>query len=97
MQYRVAVFLYSPTYGVTSFTIYGAAGGCNTREKEQSRLQVLRGVVVVQQNDVFCRAMISFDLALRHRVIGPTARVPDPVLGQVLLKLTRDITRPIVR
>src|SRR5262249_22495905 len=37
-------------------------------------------VVVVQQNPVFHRAMISLDLALRHRVVRPAADMSDAVV-----------------
>ena len=44
-------------------------------------------VVVVQQDPVFHRAMISLDLALRHRVVRPAADMSDAVVFEPLAKL----------
>src|SRR5262249_58188273 len=46
-------------------------------------------VVVVQQDPVFHRAMISLDLALRHRVVRPAADMSDAVVLEPLAKLVR--------
>src|SRR5262249_4230114 len=43
-------------------------------------------VVVVQQDPVFHRAMISLDLALRHRVVRPAADMSDAVVLEPLAK-----------
>src|SRR5262245_11575354 len=48
-------------------------------------------VVVVQQNPVFHRAMISLDLALRHRVVRPAADMSDAVVLKPLTKLARHV------
>src|SRR5262249_10247089 len=48
-------------------------------------------VVVVQQDPVFHRAMISLDLALRHRVVGPAADMSDAVVLEPLAKLARHV------
>src|SRR6266571_2081834 len=48
-------------------------------------------VVVVQQDPVFHRAMISLDLALRHRVIRPAADMSDAVVLEPLAKLARHV------
>src|SRR6266700_667241 len=48
-------------------------------------------VVVVQQDPVFHRAMISLDLALRHRVIRPAADMSDAVVIEPLAKLARHV------
>src|SRR5512133_3615430 len=48
-------------------------------------------VVVVQQDPVFHRAMISLDLALRHRVVRPAADMSDAVVLEPLAKLARHI------
>ena len=37
-------------------------------------------VVVLQQDPVFHRAVISLDLALRHRVVRPAADMSDAVV-----------------
>src|SRR5262249_21485796 len=48
-------------------------------------------VVVVQQDPVFHRAMISLDLALRHRVVSPAADMSDAVVLEPLAKLARHV------
>src|SRR6516164_9845601 len=48
-------------------------------------------VVVVQQNPVFHRAMISLDLALRHRVVRPAADMSDAVVLEPLAELARHV------
>src|SRR5215467_6024253 len=48
-------------------------------------------VVVVQQDQVFHRAMISLDLALRHRVVRPAADMSDAVVLEPLAKLVRHV------
>src|SRR5262249_45089505 len=48
-------------------------------------------VVVVQQDPVFHRAMISLDLALRHRVVRPAADMSDAVVLEPLAKLARHV------
>src|SRR5215831_13520796 len=48
-------------------------------------------VVVVQQDPVFHRAMISLDLALRHRVVRPAADMSDAVVLEPLAKLVRHV------
>src|ERR1700746_556600 len=48
-------------------------------------------VVVLQQDPVFHRAVISLDLALRHRVVRPAADMSDPVLVEPLAKLARHV------
>src|SRR5207244_12734389 len=45
-------------------------------------------VVVVQQDPVFHRAMISLDLALRHRVIRPSAGISETVFIEPLANPT---------
>jgi hypothetical protein len=50
-------------------------------------------VVVVQQDPVFHRAMISLDLALRHRVIRPAADMSDAVVLEPLAELARHVGR----
>src|SRR5947209_5265860 len=44
-------------------------------------------VVVLQQDPVFHRAVISLDLALRHRVVRPAADMSDAVVIEPLAKL----------
>src|ERR1700756_4447293 len=48
-------------------------------------------VVVVQQDPVFHRAMISVELALRHRGVRPAADMSDAVVPEPLAKLARHI------
>src|SRR5215471_292861 len=48
-------------------------------------------VVIVQQDPVFHRAMISLDLALRHRVVRPAADMSDAVVLEPLAKLARHV------
>src|SRR5262249_22599354 len=48
-------------------------------------------VVVLQQDPVFHRAMISLDLALRHRVVRPAADMSDAVVLEPLTKLARHV------
>src|SRR6266478_3524999 len=48
-------------------------------------------VVVVRQDPVFHRAMISLDLALRHRVVRPAADMSDAVVLEPLAKLARHV------
>src|SRR6516225_1177109 len=48
-------------------------------------------VVVVQQDPVLHRAMISLDLALRHRVVRPAADMSDAVVLEPLTKLARHV------
>src|SRR5947209_945192 len=48
-------------------------------------------VVVVQQDPVFHRAMISLDLALRQRVRRPDADMSDAVVLEPLAKLARHV------
>src|SRR5262249_36275477 len=48
-------------------------------------------VVVVQQDPVFHRAMISLDLALRHRVVRPAVDMSDAVVLEPLAKLARHV------
>src|SRR6516165_9811155 len=48
-------------------------------------------VVVVQQDPVFHRAMISLDFALRHRVVRPAADMSDAVVLEPLAKLARHV------
>src|SRR5262249_12269752 len=48
-------------------------------------------VVVVQQDPVFHRAMISLDLALRHRVVRPAAAMSDAVVLEPLATLARHV------
>src|SRR6516164_2227725 len=47
--------------------------------------------LVVQQDPVFHRAMISLDLALRHRVVRPAADMSDAVILEPLAKLARHV------
>src|SRR5207237_9211334 len=46
-------------------------------------------VVVAQQDPVFHRAMISLDLAVRHRVIRPAADMHHAVVLEPLAQLAR--------
>src|SRR5215831_3247586 len=48
-------------------------------------------VVVVQQDPGFHRAMISLDLALRHRVVRPAVDMSDAVVLEPLAKLARHV------
>src|SRR5258707_5835825 len=48
-------------------------------------------VVVLQQDPVFHRAVISLDLALRHRVVRPAADMSDAVVIEPLAKLARHV------
>src|ERR1700750_2331319 len=48
-------------------------------------------VVVVQQDPVFHRAMISLDLSLGHRVVRPAADMSDAVVLEPLAKLARHL------
>src|SRR5258708_2753889 len=48
-------------------------------------------VVVLQQDPVFHRAVISLDLALRHRVVRPAADMSDAVVLEPLAKLARHV------
>src|ERR1700746_3386421 len=48
-------------------------------------------VVVLQQDAVFHRAVISLDLALRHRVIRPAADMSEAVVIEPLAKLARHV------
>src|SRR6266536_6288341 len=48
-------------------------------------------VVVLQQDPVFHRAVISLDLALRHRVVRPAADMYDAVVIEPLAKLARHV------
>ena len=53
-------------------------------------------VVVVQQDPVFHRAMISLDLALRHRVIGFAACMTHALFVEPVGKFARHIGRTVV-
>ena len=48
-------------------------------------------IIVLQQDPVFHRAVISLDLALRHRVVGPAADVTDAFVLEPLAKLARQV------
>ena len=58
-------------------------------------LELTRQVVVLQQNSVFHRSMKSFDLALCHRMIRPTADVVDALVIEPVAKLAGDIESPL--
>src|SRR5262249_25402271 len=45
---------------------------------------------------VFHRAMISLDLALRHRVVRPAADMSDAVVLEPLAKLARHVRWPVI-
>lgn len=48
-------------------------------------------IVVLQQDPVFHRAVISLDLTLRHRVVRPAADMADAVILEPVAKLARDV------
>src|SRR5437016_2084744 len=53
-------------------------------------------VVVLQQDPVFYRAVISLDLALRHRVVRPAADMSDAVVIEPLAKLARHVGGTVI-
>src|SRR5271167_2128083 len=48
-------------------------------------------IVVFQQDPIFHRAVISLDLALRHRVVSSAADVFDAFVLEPLAELARDV------
>ena len=59
--------------------------------------EILRAIVVVQQQDIFNRSVVAFDLPLRHWVIRLTPGVRETPIRQVLLQLPGDIAWTVVR
>ena len=58
--------------------------------------QLCGAVVVIQQDEVFHRAMIPLYLPLGHGMIDPCPDVPDILLFQVALQLSGDIAWAII-
>jgi len=48
-------------------------------------------IIVLEQDPIFHRAVISLDLALRHRVVSPTVDVSDAFVLEPLAKLARHV------
>lgn len=56
-------------------------------ERRDLGLEILRAVVVVQQQDVLQRSVVGFDLPLGHWVVGLAPGMREPPVGQVLFQL----------
>ena len=59
--------------------------------------EITRQEVVFQQYAVLQGLVPAFDLALRHRMLRRAANMVHLVVGEPVRKVTRDITRAIVR
>ena len=60
-------------------------------ELREPRFELSRQIVILQQNAILQRAMVTLDLALRHRMIGLTTRVTHAVLLEPGAELGREI------
>ena len=53
--------------------------------------EIIRGVVVVQQQDILHRPVIAFDLSLCHRMVRTTSRMSESSVIEILSQLRRDV------
>jgi hypothetical protein len=56
-------------------------------ELADALLKLTRQIIVLQQNPVLHRAVISFDLSLCHRMIRPAADMANAVVIEPVAKL----------
>src|SRR5260221_137543 len=71
--------------------VYGASCASVQSQSLPGTAQKTARIALVQEDPVFHRAMISLDLALRHRVIRPAADMSDAVVLEPLAKLARHV------
>ena len=65
-------------------------------EPSDGPFELPRAVVLLELHDVLHRAVIAFDLALRHRVIRCPPRTRDLMGLEIVRELARHVARPVV-
>ena len=65
-------------------------------EPADAAFKIARQVVVLQKDAVLERLMPALDLALRLRMVGRAANVPDVLCIQPLCQIRRDVTGTVV-